>query len=277
MDKSYSKSKASAKSTNGTNSKNVNIESTNTNTNTKNLPTVTNKNKNVIINDEELFGIGKQKSTRGRKSSSAKNDDLFGLTTTTTTITQNPSQNLTSTSTSTHPTINKLDGGGKNPKSKYVSKKIIEEQNDNNREDNEEDNGEDDNGEDENAFKKNGYTRPDITYTDQLSKDQIEKKLEDYKKVDDIYKVPLGVHLRYFSNIDGKMVFRMGGQLYKNTGLPAYVILTNGKNQWSTQIKDTIFYRKMVLQEIKEEYELIINGLLEKNKKLKEKIAKYEK
>jgi len=257
MDKSISRSKSS------TSNKNVKIE------NTGNLPTVINKNKNVIVNDEELFGTSK---ARGRKSNKTSNNDLFGLTTTIT------NQNSTSTPTN-------LEGGagsgaksGTNIKSKYVSKKNIKKPVINDGEDDMEDMPDVENVEnvddiEENAFKKNGYTRPDITYTDQLSKDQIEKKLEDYKKVDDIYKVPLGVHLRYFSNIDGKMVFRMGGQLHKNTGLPAYIILTNGKNQWSVQVKDTIFYRKMVLQEIKDEYENIINGLLEKNKKLKEKLA----
>ena len=265
MDKSISRSKSN------TSNKNVKIENTG---NTGNLPTVINKNKNVIVNDEELFGTSK---ARGRKSNKTSNNDLFGLTTTITN--QNSSSNQNSTN---------LEGGGggggvsgaksgTNIKSKYVSKKIIKKPviNDEEGEDDVEDMADVENVDDieENAFKKNGYTRPDITYTDQLSKDQIEKKLEDYKKVDDIYKVPLGVHLRYFSNIDGKMVFRMGGQLHKNTGLPAYIILTNGKNQWSVQVKDTIFYRKMVLQEIKDEYENIINGLLEKNKKLKEKLA----
>lgn len=129
----------------------------------------------------------------------------------------------------------------------------------------------------EEPFTKNGYVRPSVTMTDQLSKEQIEEKLEDYVKVDDIYKVPLGVHMRYFSNINGKLVFRMGGLLHKNAGLPDYVILSTsptGKPGWSVQIKDTIFYRKMTLNEIKIEYQSIINDLIEKNKKLKEENKK---
>ena len=141
--------------------------------------------------------------------------------------------------------------------------------------------------EEEQTYSKNGYVRPTVTMTDQLSKEQIEEKLEDYVKVDDIYKVPLGVHMRYFSNINGKMVFRMGGLLHKNTGLPEYVILSTtptGKPGWSVQVKDTIFYRKMTLNEIKTEYQGIIDDLIEKNKKLKdenkklnEKLTKYVK
>jgi hypothetical protein len=129
-----------------------------------------------------------------------------------------------------------------------------------------------------NKYKKNGFERPEITYTDQLSKEEIQEKLADYSKVEDIYKVPLGVHLRYFVKKDGQMLFRMGGQLFKNNGLPEYVILKSGTNaQWSVQIKDTVFYRKMTLDEIKKEYEDIIKKKNDKIHALKEKLKKYEK
>ena len=131
---------------------------------------------------------------------------------------------------------------------------------------------------DSNKYKKNGFERPEITYTDQLSKEEIQDKLADYSKVEDIYKVPLGVHLRYFVKKDGQMLFRMGGQLFKNNGLPEYVILKSGTNaQWSVQVKDTVFYRKMTLDEIKKEYEDIIKKKNEKIQALKEKLKKYEK
>jgi len=131
---------------------------------------------------------------------------------------------------------------------------------------------------DSNKYKKNGFERPEITYTDQLSKEEIQEKLADYSKVEDIYKVPLGVHLRYFVKKDGQMLFRMGGQLFKNNGLPEYVILKSGTNaQWSVQVKDTVFYRKMTLAEIKQEYEDLIKKKNDKIHALKEKLKKYEK
>ena len=43
------------------------------------------------------------------------------------------------------------------------------------------------------------YQRPRKTITEKLTPEEIEKKLEDYIQVPDIYKVPLGTHLRYFS------------------------------------------------------------------------------
>ncbi len=74
------------------------------------------------------------------------------------------------------------------------------------------------------------------------------------------------------------MLFRMGGQLFKNNGLPEYVILKSGTNaQWSVQVKDTVFYRKMTLAEIKQEYEDIIKKKNDKIHALKEKLKKYEK
>ena len=126
--------------------------------------------------------------------------------------------------------------------------------------------------------KLKGYERPKTTFTDNLDKEEVEKKLEDYQKVEDLTKVPLGTHLRYFTKKDGELVFRMGGVLKANTGLPKFVILKNALNvEWSVQVADSIFYKKMTIQEIKDEYENIIKELNGKIKKLKEKIRELEK
>jgi hypothetical protein len=123
-----------------------------------------------------------------------------------------------------------------------------------------------------------GYERPKTTFTDNLDKEEVEKKLEDYQKVEDLTKVPLGTHLRYFTKKDGELLFRMGGVLKANTGLPKFVILKNALNvEWSVQVSDSIFYKKMTIQEIKDEYENIIKELNGKIKKLKEKIKQLEK
>jgi len=125
---------------------------------------------------------------------------------------------------------------------------------------------------------KKGFLRPKSTFTDNLSKEDVEKKLEDYKKVDDISNVLIGTHLRYFAKKDGELIFRMGGNLKSNTGLPKFVILKNAEGvEWSVQVEGTIFYKKMSIQEIKDEYEEIIKELNGKIKKLKEKIRNLEK
>lgn len=116
-------------------------------------------------------------------------------------------------------------------------------------------------------LKKDTYNQPEYTYTEKLTKEEIAAKLEDYKKVDDIVDVHIGTHLRYFITKDGKKLFRMGGQLVKNDGLPEYVVLSNGANSWSVQVEGTTFFKKLSQKEIKEGYEAIIE---EKDEKIKE-------
>ena len=90
-------------------------------------------------------------------------------------------------------------------------------------------------------------------------------------------KVPLGTHLRYFSIKDGVKLFRMGGNLKRNLDLPKFVVLVNALGvEWTVQIKDTTFYKKMSLKEIKEEYDGIIEELHEKIKKYKTKIEEKD-
>lgn len=116
------------------------------------------------------------------------------------------------------------------------------------------------------------------TYTENLTKEEINEKLEDYKLVEDISKVPLDTHLRYFVKKDNEMLFRMGGNLKRNLDLPNFIVLKNAVGaEWTVQVKDTIFYKKMSVKEIKEEYDGIIEELHDKIKKLKARIKELEK
>jgi hypothetical protein len=216
----------------------------NTNTKNKAVP----KSKNIVVQEPNIM-VGPK---RGKKKTLA--EEFADITVPTSTINQNEGENKTTKKTTLKT-------------NKSTAKQTTENKNQTQTQEENEDNK---------PYSKKGYTRPEITFTEQLSKEQIEERLEDYTKVDDMFKVPLGVHIRYFSNINGKMVFRMGGQLYKNTGLPDYVILNSGAVQWSVQVKDTIFYRKMTIGEIKNEYQQIIDDLIQKNKKLKEEIKKLK-
>ena len=129
----------------------------------------------------------------------------------------------------------------------------------------------------DNESEKNVPEKKD-TYTSNLTKDDIQQKLEDYKKVEDISTVPLNTHLRYFILKDGELVFRMGGNLKRNLDLPNYIVLRNALGtEWTVQVKDTIFYKKMTIPEIKEEYDIIVNQLNDKVKKLKQRIKELEK
>jgi hypothetical protein len=110
------------------------------------------------------------------------------------------------------------------------------------------------------------YKNPPVSFTDTLSKDDIQKLLEDYDQIDDIANLMKGIHLRYFKKEkNGEYLFRMGGILLINKYLDGYIILSNGKKTWSVQIKNTIFFQKKSLSEIKNLFE---NKLKEKNNEI---------
>lgn len=114
------------------------------------------------------------------------------------------------------------------------------------------------------------YKRPKKTVQDKLTAEDIEEKLKFYRRVDDIIDVALNTHTRYFS-IDkkGKKLFRLGGFITKKGNNGKYVVLSNGRSSWSVQIDSSIFYKKLTLEELAEEYEYIIKQKDIKYKKLK--------
>lgn len=129
-------------------------------------------------------------------------------------------------------------------------------------------------------------TKIENSYQNKLSPKEIKEKLEEYKKVEDISKIALDAHLRYFA-IDqktGDKLFRLGGFLKKIDLDKGYLILSNGSLTWSVQIKNSIFFQKMNFKELKEE--LIIEAqkkfltelknLKEENKKLKEALKEIK-
>ena len=139
-------------------------------------------------------------------------------------------------------------------KNNYDNKKYIKQNN----KDNVNNNNNDNNDNNENNNENNNLNKKK-TFTENLSKEEISEKLEDYKLVDDISKVPLDTHLRYFVKKNNEMLFRMGGNLKRNLDLPNFIVLKNALGtEWSVQVKDTIFYKKMSIKEIKEEYDDII-------------------
>ena len=82
------------------------------------------------------------------------------------------------------------------------------------------------------------YNRPKKTIQDTLTKEDIKEKLKDYKKVDDITKVLIGSHIRYFIKDlkTKKTMFRLGGFLTKFGENYKYLVLSNGEFSWSVQL-----------------------------------------
>ncbi len=120
--------------------------------------------------------------------------------------------------------------------------------------------------------KNDNFKSNQKSITQKLTKDEIRKKLEDYRLVSDIRTIPLGTSLRYFKvDKHGKKLFRIGGLLNYNQKIEqGYIGLINNEGKrWTVQIKSGIFYRKMSLQEIKDEYQETIDDIEEENDKLK--------
>ena len=124
------------------------------------------------------------------------------------------------------------------------------------------------------------YKRPKVTLQEQLSAEEIAEKLQGYVRVADgeIEDVPLDTHLRYFIlDEDGSQQFRLGGFLKNKTNANKYVVLSNGKNSWSVQVNNTVFFRKLNHQEELEQiHELYRKKLKEKDDVIK-KLKKYIK
>ena len=99
----------------------------------------------------------------------------------------------------------------------------------------------------------NNIDKKKLTYQQRLSKQDIKDKLKDYKKIINISNVPIGTHIRYFTNIDKEQVFRLGGQLNKIDSENRFITLSNGKINWSVQLKSATLFQKMTDDEIKEE------------------------
>jgi hypothetical protein len=143
----------------------------------------------------------------------------------------------------------------------------------------------------EKRISKDNYVRPKHTIQDKLTQEEIDDKLEDYIEIEPakLSKVPIGTHIRYFIKMADKhgiikKVFRLGGQLKNKDNCDKYIILSNGKITWTVQVENAILYKKMSIEEIKEEYDNIVTDLesqisiLKKdNKKLLKKLLDYEK
>ena len=130
-----------------------------------------------------------------------------------------------------------------------------------------------------------------LSLTDKLTSEDIKSKLEDYIEVEDISKVPLNTHIRYFTEKEDKIkkkkikVFRLGGFLVNKNNYDKYIILSNtpetgvinnNKKTWSVNTQTSIFYRKQNFDEIKEQYKDEIDELYDEIDNLKKQIKKLK-
>ena len=116
-----------------------------------------------------------------------------------------------------------------------------------------------------NHISETTYKRPILTYTDKLSKQQVKELLIDYeqiKSIQELQKISQGTHLRYFEYKNDELLFRTGGIITVNSGLPAYLILSSGKLSWSVQVNKSIFFKRITIKQVRNEFQ---KDLLEKD------------
>lgn len=128
-----------------------------------------------------------------------------------------------------------------------------------------------------------------------LTQDDINKLLDDYEEISNNDELNIGMDIRYFQivtkgNINQKL-FRFGGKIINIDLKKGYIILTNGKVNWSVQLQNVIIYKKISIEEIKtlyendldtkdmkiQNYKLKIDALKKKISELQERGDKYKK
>ena len=124
---------------------------------------------------------------------------------------------------------------------------------------------------------KDNYKRPDKTFQDTLENEDIKNLLKNYSVVKNIFLIDLNTHIRYFSKKNNKTLFRMGGNLLKVNEEKGYIVLTNGKINWSVQVKNTIFFKEISIDELRNEYENKIKKYKNKIKNLESSLQKIKK
>jgi hypothetical protein len=132
------------------------------------------------------------------------------------------------------------------------------------------------------------YKPTDNSYQSTLSDIDIAKKLEDYTRVktSDIFKIPIGTHIRYFTinPKTGEKQFRLGGNLTRYGDNNEYIVCSNGVFSWSVQLSNSIIYKKLSINELKENTKKIviddskkeIDDLTKENKELKKMIKQIK-
>lgn len=132
------------------------------------------------------------------------------------------------------------------------------------------------------------YKPPDNTYQSSLSESDIAKKLEDYTRVktSEIFKIPIGTHIRYFSinPKTGEKQFRLGGVVNKYGDNGEYIVCSNGTFSWSVQLSNSIIYKKLSIAELKENTKKIavddskkeMTNLIKENKELKKMLKEIK-
>lgn len=104
---------------------------------------------------------------------------------------------------------------------------------------------------------KDKYNKSDSDIQSKLTSEEIHILLKDYIEISDIEELKVGIHIRYYTyNLEtNQKLFRMGGNIIKIDHNNKYIVLSNGNISWCVQIGNSIIYKKMNIEDIKNLYE----------------------
>lgn len=115
------------------------------------------------------------------------------------------------------------------------------------------------------------------SFTQSLTKDQIKDLLEGYVETS-FENIKIGFNVRYFKKTNDTFEFRMGGTVFKVSD--DYIIVTNGRANWSVQKDGNIFFQQIPYnifkKQVEEDCKFRVNELLSLVKSQQKKIKELE-
>jgi penicillin V acylase-like amidase (Ntn superfamily) len=120
-----------------------------------------------------------------------------------------------------------------------------------------------------------------------MTMDEIKKKVENFELVSktDIKDLNIGTTIIYFEKIFDKKTdsvkfkYKPGGRIIVNK--KEYLVVTNGKTNWSVQLKNHIIFKMMPVINIQKKFDIQIEKLKllikEERKNYKKELSNYEK
>ncbi len=83
------------------------------------------------------------------------------------------------------------------------------------------------------------------TTIDHIIPSHLTNKIVGYERINNFKDVAINSYIKYFIVDSGVALYRKGGLLVDKSNLPYYVVLSNGKNKWSVNAKNTVFYKRI--------------------------------
>lgn len=110
-----------------------------------------------------------------------------------------------------------------------------------------------------------------------LSADEIRERIKNHEQIQNPSDLRYGDRIQYFEILqNNEYKYKIGGTLIINKS-PDYIVLTNGKKNWSVQLKQHIIFREISVDKLREHYERLLGDKNRTIEELKYLIQEYKK